>query len=71
MAHQTLQAGAPNLPLQAGMVLKLEAVSSTTDAAVAGVTSTRWSIYGYDATAQPLGDLFSVPPLLVPTSDTV
>lgn len=48
MTHHTLQAGAPNLPLRPGMKLKLEAISATTDAEVAGVTSTRWSIYGYD-----------------------
>lgn len=65
MAHQTLQAGAPNLPLSPGMILKLEAIDPATDAEVAGVTATRWSIYGYDASA-PTGDLISVPPLLVP-----
>lgn len=53
MAHHTLQAGAPNLPLVAGMILKLEAISPTTDADVAGVTSTRWSIYGYDDSPVP------------------
>lgn len=48
MAHHELQAGAPSLPIKAGMVLKLEARSPTTDAAVTGVTSSRWTIYGYD-----------------------
>lgn len=48
MAHQTLQAGAPNMPLRAGMRLVLEAINPTTDAQVAGVTVTRWSVYGYD-----------------------
>lgn len=53
MAHHTLQAGAPNLPLGSGMVLRLEAINPDTDAEVAGVTSTRWSIYGYDASPGP------------------
>lgn len=36
------------MPLPSGMIIKIEARSPTTDAEVAGVTSTRWSIYGYD-----------------------
>lgn len=48
MAHHTLQAGAPNLPIGPGMKLVLEAIDPTTDASVAGVTSTRWTIYGRD-----------------------
>lgn len=68
MTHHTLQASTWELPITAGMVLKLEAQSSTTDAEVTGVAVTRWSIYGYDETAVDIaGDLFSVPPLLVPT----
>lgn len=53
MPHQTLRTGAPNLPLTPGMVLKLEAQDPTTDAEVAGVTSARWSIYGYDESDTP------------------
>lgn len=53
MAHQTLQAGAPNLPLRGGMRLVLEAINPTTDAEVAGVTITRWSIYGHDESDGP------------------
>jgi len=68
VTHHTLQAGAPGLPLGAGMILKLEAINPTTDAEVAGVTATRWSIYGYDAST-PEGGLTSVPPLLVPTDE--
>lgn len=48
MAHHTLQAGAPSLPLAPGMVVKLEAVDPLVDAAVTGVTSSSWAIYGYD-----------------------
>jgi hypothetical protein len=55
VAHQTLQAGAPNLPLPPGMELRLEAIDPTTDAQVSGVTATRWMIYGYDASA-PVGE---------------
>lgn len=53
MAHQTLQSGAPNLPLKPGMKLVLEAINPNTDAAVAGVTCSRWSIYGYDNSEGP------------------
>lgn len=70
MAHSTLQAGAPNLPLPPGMQLKLEPVDPTSDANVSGVTAAKWMIYGYDA-SPPTGDLTSVPPLLVPTTETV
>lgn len=56
MAHQTLTAGAPSIPLTAGMMLKLEAISPTTDAEVAGVTITRWAIYGYDESDTPRED---------------
>lgn len=48
MAHHTLQTGFPAMPLTPGLILKLEARHPTTDAEVTGVTSTRWSIYGYD-----------------------
>lgn len=50
MAHHTLQAGCPAAPLPPGMTLKLEAIDPTADANVTGVTATRWTIYGYDAT---------------------
>lgn len=46
--HHELTAGAPNLSLQPGMILRLEARSPTTDAAVGGVTAAQWMIYGYD-----------------------
>jgi hypothetical protein len=48
------------------MVLKLQAIDPTTGAEVSGVKATRWTIYGYDASALPLDDLVSVGPLLVP-----
>ncbi len=48
MTVHTLQTAFPNLPLKAGMRLRLEAINPTTGADVASVTSTRWSIYGYD-----------------------
>ena len=48
------------------MIVKLEARSTTTDAEVAGVTSTRWSIYGYDeseelVTFEPAPDPLYIP----------
>lgn len=48
MAHHTEKAGFPDLHLSPGMQIQLVAQNPTTDAAVAGVTSTRWAIYGYD-----------------------
>ena len=53
MAHHTEQAGFPAIPLGPGMQLRLEALSPTTDAAITGVTSSRWSIYGYDESDEP------------------
>lgn len=48
MAHHTEQVGFPAIPLSAGMKLRIRALSPTADAAITGVTSTAWSIYGYD-----------------------
>lgn len=67
MAHQTLQAGAPNLPLKPGMILRLEARDPSLDAAVTGVTSTRWSIYGYDNSNPPDDPSSDLPILVLPT----
>jgi len=53
MAHHTEQAGFPAIPLNPGMILRIRALSPTTDAEVAGVTSTNWSIYGYDESEGP------------------
>lgn len=56
MAHHTEQVGFPAIPLNAGMKLRLRALSPTTDAEVAGVTSTNWSIYGYDRSGVPFSE---------------
>jgi len=53
VSHFTEQTGFPAIPLTPGMIVKLEARDPTTDAEVAGVTSTRWSIYGYDESDEP------------------
>lgn len=50
MTVHTLRAGAPNVAIRPGMRLVVEAIHPTTGADVAGVTCTRWSIYGYDKT---------------------
>lgn len=50
MAHHTEQAGFPAYALVPGLRVVLEARSPTTDAEVAGVVATRFSIYGYDRT---------------------
>jgi hypothetical protein len=71
VTDHTLVAGAPGLPLGPGMVLKLQAIDPTTGAEVSGVKATRWTIYGYDASAVPFDDFLSVSPLLVPTNEPV
>ena len=53
MAHHTEQAGFPDLPLTPGLRVVLEARSPTTDAEVAGVSATRFSIFGYDESDDP------------------
>jgi hypothetical protein len=49
----------------------LQAIDPTTGAEVSGVKATRWTIYGYDASAVPFDDFLSVSPLLVPTNEPV
>lgn len=56
MADYTLQTGLPNLPLKAGMKLKLEAISPTTGLAITGVTVTDWAIYAYDVASGGVGE---------------
>lgn len=63
MAEYTIAEGFPHIPLTAGMQIKLEAVSPTTGAAVTGVTSSRWAIYGDDESDSALG-IEDVVPLL-------
>ena len=53
MAHNLSVEGFPNIPLTDGMIVKLEARDATTDAAVTGVTSSLWSIYGDNIAVQP------------------
>jgi hypothetical protein len=48
VAHHTEKVGFPNSPLSAGMKIVLEARNPTTDATVAGVSASRWSIFGND-----------------------
>lgn len=67
MAHHTEQVGFPAIPLNAGMKLRLRALSPTADAAVTGVTGSEWSIYGRDESDEP--DLPEAPLeiLVIPT----
>ena len=69
MAHVTDQAAFPGIALQAGMMLKLEAIDPATGAAITGVTCTSWMIYGEEllrfrpsVTAAPV-------PILLPMGD--
>lgn len=57
MADYTLAEGFPELPLIAGMVLKLEAINPTTGATVAGVTASKWAIYGDETGGGTLVDV--------------
>lgn len=63
MAHKTSKTGFPDIPILPGMILRLEARALATDAAVTGVTSARWSIYGRDVSGSQLQD---VVPLYTP-----
>lgn len=65
MTAFTLQAGTPAIQLAGGMILRLEAISPTTGAAITGVTSSAWAIYGVDD-SDATGDLTSGPFMLVP-----
>lgn len=65
MTAWTTHAGFPNIILTAGMVIKLEAIDPTTGNPVAGVTSSRWSIYGEDIDTTKLTDEV---PYYTPTS---
>jgi hypothetical protein len=53
----TLHEGFPDIPIEPGMRLRLNAVSPTTGNAVAGVTASVWSIYGRDTSGAPLPDV--------------
>lgn len=68
MTHLTLQAGAPNLTLPAGLILKLEARSTTLDSEVTGVTCSRWAIYGSDESEKPEEPFPSLEDLILPYS---
>lgn len=55
------------MPLVPGLRVKLEAISPTTDAEVAGVSATRFSIYGYDESDEPDNEE-PTPILILPAS---
>ena len=63
MTVYTLQAGMPQIVVDSGVYLRLEAISPTTGAAITGVTATAWAIYGDDLTdttaTEEIGDLGS------------
>lgn len=63
MAHLTLKAGFPSMPLPAGTKLVLEAINPSADADVAGVTASLWMIYGRDKSATE--DLLDEVPMYV------
>ena len=60
MTVHTLQSPAPNLPLKAGMQLRLVAIDPADGSTVTGVTLSEWAIYGDD---ESLGDIGDVVPL--------
>lgn len=66
MAHHTEQTGFPAQPLNAGMRIRLRALSPSADAEVAGVTCTQWSIYGRDESDEPEGLVPPLPILVIP-----
>jgi len=68
VAHNTDKVGFPNIPLSGGMQIRLEAIDPTTDAQVAGVTSTRWSIYGWDDSQPTTAPGPELPVLVLPNT---
>lgn len=66
MATDTLMAPLPDLVLEPGMMVKLEAIDATTGAAVAGVKVSAIAIYGADESTGAVLDLQSGPFMLVP-----
>ena len=72
MTVRTLVAAIPPVRVSPGMLLKLEAIDSTTGSAVTGVTASAWAIYGElvddaGATGDPAT---SGPFMLVPGPDS-
>lgn len=65
MAHYTLIAPMSPLPLTDGMILKLEALSVDTDAAVTGVSATNWAVYGYDVSRPATKPRTEARPILI------
>lgn len=57
MTDWTIHEGFPDIPIEAGMVLRLNAVSPTTGNVVNGVSATLWSIYGRDESGADLPDV--------------
>lgn len=56
MTHFVSKSGFPDLPLTPGMILRLEARATATDAAVAGVSASLWAIYGWQSTDATMTD---------------
>lgn len=64
MTVHTLTAKIPSITIVEGLILKLEAISPTTGAAVAGVNASRWAIYGSEAGDALEADIVPRLPLL-------
>lgn len=56
MSDYTLHEGFPNIRLQDGMIVRLNAIDPTTGDEVSGVSASRWSIYGDDNSEGNLED---------------
>lgn len=70
MAHNTEQVGFPAIPLNAGMQIRIRALSPTADSTVSGVVFQQWAIYGYDESDQPEGPEVA-PPYSLDTDEDV
>lgn len=66
MATDQATAPFPQITLQPGMAIALEAIDPTTGAAVNGVKIKAITIYGADATAADAGEFKPGPFMLVP-----
>lgn len=66
MATDSLMAPLPDLTLEGGMMVKLEAIDPTTGLAVAGVTVRAIAIYGPSPEPDKVVELSGGPFMLVP-----
>lgn len=66
MTHRTETVGFPGPPLNAGMRIRIRALSATTDAEITGVTWAQFLVYGRDESDELEGPEPELPVLVIP-----